>query len=84
MGKRYGNIYNGSLYLGLLSLLFNNEASNKKILMFSYGSGVCATMFQAHVRQNPISEQQKKRIEKMISERIRVSAVDYSKTMLEK
>lgn len=84
LGKRYGNIYNGSLYIGLLSLLFNTEVTNKKILLFSYGSGVCATMFQAHVRQNPVSALQKTRIEKMLAERVRVSAVDYSNIMLEK
>ena len=47
LAKQLGNIYTGSLYNGLLSLLCDEtiDLAGKKILMFSYGSGCAASMF---------------------------------------
>ena len=47
LSKQLGNIYTGSLYLGLLSLVCNDsiDLTNKRVLMFSYGSGCAASMF---------------------------------------
>lgn len=47
-----GNIYTGSLYNGLLSLICDTtiDLSGKKVLMFSYGSGCAASLFAVHVR----------------------------------
>jgi 3-hydroxy-3-methylglutaryl CoA synthase len=50
VSKRIGNIYAGSLYASLLSLLYKTpNINNKKLVLFSYGSGLCSTMLQAHV-----------------------------------
>ncbi|KYF88094.1 hydroxymethylglutaryl-CoA synthase [Sorangium cellulosum] len=49
---RIGNIYTGSLYLALASLL-NAEAralEGRRIGLFSYGSGCCAEFFAGRVR----------------------------------
>ena len=45
--QRVGNIYTGSLFLGLLSLLENgtNLNSGDKIALYSYGSGAVAEIF---------------------------------------
>ena len=45
--QRVGNIYTGSLFLGLLSLLenSNNLNSGDKIALYSYGSGAVAEVF---------------------------------------
>lgn len=51
--KVVGNIYTGSLYLSLVSLLFHKseqEVRNKRIMMYSYGSGVATTLFSFKVR----------------------------------
>ena len=42
-----GNMYTASLYGGLTSLLYSKgkDIANKRILMFSYGSGLAASMF---------------------------------------
>lgn len=43
-----GNIYTGSLYLCLLSLICSSKPESlvgKKVFMYSYGSGVCASAF---------------------------------------
>ena len=47
LAKQLGNIYTGSLYNGLLTLLCDSsiDLGNKSILMFSYGSGCAASMF---------------------------------------
>lgn len=49
--KQLGNSYTGSLYTGLNSLVDNQGTSlaGKRILMFSYGSGLAATMFSLNV-----------------------------------
>lgn len=51
LSKRLGNIYTGSLYNGLLSLICDQSISleGKTILMFSYGSGCAASMFVLRV-----------------------------------
>ena len=49
-----GNIYTASLYLGLLSLLenSNNDLSNKKIALFSYGSGSECAIYSLTILPN--------------------------------
>ena len=48
-----GNIYTGSLYNGLISLVADKsiDLTDKKIMLFSYGSGCAASMFVARVRK---------------------------------
>eukprot|EP00009_Paramoeba_aestuarina_P009918 CAMPEP_0201540114 /NCGR_PEP_ID=MMETSP0161_2-20130828/70773_1 /ASSEMBLY_ACC=CAM_ASM_000251 /TAXON_ID=180227 /ORGANISM="Neoparamoeba aestuarina, Strain SoJaBio B1-5/56/2" /LENGTH=509 /DNA_ID=CAMNT_0047947561 /DNA_START=49 /DNA_END=1578 /DNA_ORIENTATION=+ len=45
--KNLGNLYTGSVYGNLLSLIEQKgrELENNRVMMFSYGSGVAATMF---------------------------------------
>lgn len=52
LAKMLGNIYTGSLYNGLITLLCDQriDLSGKNILMFSYGSGCAASMFFARVK----------------------------------
>lgn len=54
LSKNCGNSYTGSLYFGLMSLICNQDIdlSNKKILMFSYGSGCAASMFTIRVKED--------------------------------
>ena len=48
IAQRVGNIYTGSLFGCLISLLaLNPEIKNKNVLLFSYGSGCCASMLLA-------------------------------------
>eukprot|EP00043_Microstomoeca_roanoka_P000624 m.28255 g.28255 ORF g.28255 m.28255 type:complete len:506 (+) comp10422_c0_seq2:337-1854(+) len=49
--KECGNSYCGSLYAGLLSLITNKaeELPQNRILLFSYGSGLAATLFSIRV-----------------------------------
>lgn len=47
LAKQLGNIYTGSLYNGLLSLICDDQIdlTGKQVCMFSYGSGCAASMF---------------------------------------
>lgn len=48
-----GNIYTGSLYLNLVSyLVHNTDLKDKRVLMFSYGSGAMSSLFCLRVREN--------------------------------
>lgn len=50
LSKQVGNIYTGSLYLGLLSLLVHAELKlNDLIGLFSYGSGAMAEFFTFNI-----------------------------------
>lgn len=53
--KLIGNIYTGSLYLSLVSLLSQKNQEDlvgKRILMYSYGSGVSTTLFSIKILRN--------------------------------
>jgi hydroxymethylglutaryl-CoA synthase len=49
--QRLGNMYTGSVYAGLLSLVAEKRAelAGKRLMMFSYGSGLAASMFSITV-----------------------------------
>lgn len=57
--KQVGNMYTASLYAAFVSVLHNkhSELSGKRVVMFSYGSGLTATMFSFQLRdgQHPFS-----------------------------
>lgn len=55
MAAQVGNMYTSSLYGGLVSLLINKKPSElvgNKIVLFSYGSGLAASMFSITVNNN--------------------------------
>jgi len=50
--KRVGNGYTASLYMSLASLMVETEPEkllNQRILAFSYGSGLCSSMFHLRI-----------------------------------
>ncbi|WOG87158.1 hypothetical protein DCAR_0206381 [Daucus carota subsp. sativus] len=57
--KQVGNMYTASLYAALASLIHNKHSTlnDKRVIMFSYGSGLSSTMFSLHLRegQHPFS-----------------------------
>jgi hydroxymethylglutaryl-CoA synthase len=54
LAKQLGNIYTGSLYNGLMTLVCDESIDmlGKKIMLFSYGSGCASSMFMLHVRKD--------------------------------
>lgn len=52
VGEKIGNIYTGSLYTALASVIYQQADTLKaghKIILFSYGSGIASSMFQINV-----------------------------------
>ncbi len=74
--SQIGNIYTGSLYLSLVSLLknINEDLSNKNIIFFAYGSGATASLFQGKILTTYKEEISK--IEDYISSRIEINYED--------
>ncbi|KZN63269.1 hypothetical protein N473_17730 [Pseudoalteromonas luteoviolacea CPMOR-1] len=61
LSKSIGNIYSGSLYLSLYSLLHTNQntgrsVNNQHILMTAYGSGASAKVFSAQFSKHAYEE----------------------------
>lgn len=82
ISKRIGNIYTGSLYASLISLLYQTpNISDKNLVLFSYGSGLCSTIMQAHIISNPLSPSQITDIDNSFKNRICIPAEEYSRIM---
>ncbi|XP_010533729.1 PREDICTED: hydroxymethylglutaryl-CoA synthase-like [Tarenaya hassleriana] len=54
ISKQGGNMYTASLYAAFVSLIHgkHSELPGKRVVMFSYGSGLTATMFSLKLREN--------------------------------
>ena len=89
--KQLGNLYTGSIFGFLLSLLLN--LSNKKqsltgsrIFLFSYGSGLASTLLALDVDNEKYKRiiQNNKDIFKLLNERIKISPFLYESILLKK
>ncbi|KAJ5071917.1 hydroxymethylglutaryl-coa synthase [Anaeramoeba ignava] len=70
-----GNLYCGSLYGGLASLIFNTNSKDligKRIVMFSYGSGLASSMFSLLVREDPTEIKKNLDIQNLLDQRIEI------------
>lgn len=76
--QHVGNIYTGSLFLGLLSLLENNTNLNPgdKIALYSYGSGAVAEIFSMTLVPGYEKQLKQNRFEEFNS-RTRISVEEY-------
>jgi hydroxymethylglutaryl-CoA synthase len=76
LAKNLGNIYTGSLYNGLLSLIGDTsiDLKDKKLMMFSYGSGCAASMFIIHVKGDYKQIQKACEFKTRLQSRIKVPA----------
>lgn len=82
--KQIGNIYTGSLFLGLLSLLENSQnlQAGDKIALFSYGSGAVAEIFTGELVEGFKDELKTNRME-ILNNRTVLSVDDYEKLFFE-
>lgn len=84
LGQRIGNIYCGSLFLSLVSLLAHEDIpevtymKGKNIVLFAYGSGFASSMFRlqtlAAIPKDPTILQQ-------LSLRTKITPEDYTARM---
>lgn len=74
-----GNIYTGSLYLALLSLLYHEaeQLSGKRIGLFSYGSGCAAEFFAGRVQPGAAELLRQMDVAAPLRERHRLTISEY-------
>ncbi|WP_334332252.1 MULTISPECIES: hydroxymethylglutaryl-CoA synthase [unclassified Companilactobacillus] len=77
--REVGNLYTGSLYLGLLSYLINGAKANENLLMFSYGSGAVGELYSAKIQPTFAQGFDQAGILKMLDDRQKMSIADYEK-----
>lgn len=82
--QKVGNIYTGSLFLGLLSLLENNKDlyAGDKIALYSYGSGAVAEIFSMTLSKNFKNSLNFNRL-KDFNKRTRLTVDEYEKMFFE-
>jgi hydroxymethylglutaryl-CoA synthase len=81
--KIVGNIYTGSLYLSIISLLtYSKNLANKRIGLFSYGSGAVGELFSGIVVEGYENVLNTKYHESMINNRRKISIAEYEKEFL--
>jgi len=84
LSKHLGNIYTGSLYTGLISLTMQPNMAGKRILMFSYGSGLMSSMFTIRVKGDLQTMRKLIDFEGRLSRRVEISPHDFDAILLEK
>lgn len=80
LNANVGNIYTGSLYLSLLSLLENGGLKADDLIgVFSYGSGAMAEFYSANVVEGYENELDKDADEALLDKRKKLSVPEYEK-----
>lgn len=81
--SQVGNVYTGSLYLSLASLLScaGAELAGKRIGLFSYGSGSCAEFFSGVVQPGAQERMRKLDLPGMLEARRALSVAEYEQVM---
>jgi hydroxymethylglutaryl-CoA synthase len=89
LNKELGNCYTASLYMGLASLVWNEGKSlnDKSLLLFSYGSGLAATLFNVNAKDVAGSQFSLKQIQSALDiknrleQRQKFSPADYEQIL---
>lgn len=84
--RRVGNIYTGSLYLGLLSLLDNDTSlkAGDRIGLFSYGSGAVAEFFSGILQPDFAAQLHAANHAKMLADRQELTVPEYEAVFSDK
>jgi len=79
--RRVGNLYTGSLYLSLISLLENAEnlKADDKIGLFSYGSGTVAEFFSGQLVEGFEQHLRKSEHQALLDKRKKLTIPEYEK-----
>ena len=80
---RVGNVYTGSLYLGLAGMLHGTgaELAGKRIGLFSYGSGCASEFFSGVVGKSAAERIQRAKLDEVLGSRERVTVEEYERLM---
>lgn len=85
-GRQLGNLYAGSLYGGLVSLIAHQGDSliGQRALMFSYGSGSAASMFSLKIKSSVEEQRQACNLIERLESREEATPEEYTATLLER
>ena len=80
---RIGNVYTGSLYLGLAGLLHarSSELARRRIGLFSYGSGCTSEFFSGVVGPRATERIAAAKLDEMLAARERITVGEYERIM---
>lgn len=84
MPQNVGNTYTASLYTSLLSLIAEKEDQellDKRLLMFSYGSGLAASMWSMRIRDSVSEIREKSDVRRRLEARTVVRPEEYCAAM---
>ncbi|KAI8803640.1 hydroxymethylglutaryl-coenzyme A synthase C terminal-domain-containing protein [Cladochytrium replicatum] len=84
LAQNVGNMYCASLYGTLCSLLSTTapqDLAGKRVLLFSYGSGLASSMFSMRFRNAPESLHASLDVASRLASRTRVEATEYERLM---
>jgi hydroxymethylglutaryl-CoA synthase len=81
--ERVGNLYTGSLYLSLASVLAFDPRNldGEKLALFSYGSGSCAEFFTGTVTRGAQAQVQALKLDEVLNARRRISFAEYEQVL---
>jgi len=81
--KNIGNCYCGSLYAGLVSLVseVGDGLIGKRVLLFSYGSGLCSSLFSFQVKSSVTNLVQKMDSKNRLAKRTEVTADHFNQIL---
>ncbi|MDO4432834.1 MAG: hydroxymethylglutaryl-CoA synthase [Aerococcaceae bacterium] len=79
LGREVGNIYTGSLYLSLISLLWHTQtlSAGDQIGLFSYGSGAVAECLVGELQPTFRAQIQQTQLEALLSRRVKLTIAEY-------
>lgn len=90
LGKQVGNSYCGSLYNGMASLVDAKGSSmaadtdglvDKRVLMFSYGSGLAASMFSVKIRKSVDHIKDALNLQERLAQRVALDPAEFHETL---
>jgi len=82
--KNCGNMYCGSVYSSLISLVSqipSEDLLNKRVVLFSYGSGLAASMFSFKIKKSTAEIAKTLNINERLENRNEFKPEDFEKTM---
>ncbi|MDU6523524.1 hydroxymethylglutaryl-CoA synthase [Enterococcus devriesei] len=83
--RQVGNLYTGSLYLGLLSLLDNSQlVAGDRVGLFSYGSGAVSEFFSMTLMEDYKKYLTSENNHTLLAQRKRLTIAEYEKMFNEK
>jgi len=80
--QRVGNIYGGTIFLALCSLIDRasfSDSAQKRIGLFSYGSGCSSEFYSGHISMESQQQLAKMKIKEKLDERYQLNMDEYEK-----